>query len=221
MSETQTLRYELVFQGLRDSDPKTLRELKSALVLDLRLTTEQARQIIEHSPACIQTSPDRFSLNQSLDVLTRAGAKAIIKRVEQKKSIAARAKTVATLPENSSLPASPQTRQFSQKLSTQFPQTRERKKTSDDTSQAKLQSSEIPRTQQAPSSTILAKLRSDVTISPVLLWTLFALTCGLLIQVGLYADSIQYRRYRQTAQLLEKYIYFIVQDKEYGALSER
>ena len=49
-------------------------------------------------------------------------------------------------------------------------------------------------------------LRREFAISPTLLTLLALLSCALFIQVGIYVDTVQYRRYQKSVRLLEDYI---------------
>ncbi len=70
--------FELVFEGPSDSTPETLRRVKSALVVDLSLTVEDARHILEATPSTIISSSDKNDLNAYYSILKNAGAKVLI-----------------------------------------------------------------------------------------------------------------------------------------------
>lgn len=78
--------FQILFEGPKDSSPDTLRRLKGSLLSDLKLSIDEARQILECAPAPIKSAATSEELKPYLELLQRSGAKATIvangKRIE-------------------------------------------------------------------------------------------------------------------------------------------
>ncbi len=74
------LAYELVFQGVERSEPQALHRLRAALVGDLELTVEEARQVLDGTRYVVRRANSEDELSRLCSILKQAGAKASIVR---------------------------------------------------------------------------------------------------------------------------------------------
>jgi len=58
---TNTGKYSLLFTGLKDKNPVTLRNVKTVFVADLELPIPDIQEILENPPRCIITVDQKSS----------------------------------------------------------------------------------------------------------------------------------------------------------------
>jgi hypothetical protein len=71
---TENDKYSLLFKGLKDDKPTTLRNVKAVFVTDLELPIPTIQEILENPPRCIVKSDQKKRLQESLIALKNAGA---------------------------------------------------------------------------------------------------------------------------------------------------
>jgi hypothetical protein len=71
---SNTGKYSLLFTGLKDEDPTTLRKVKTVFVTDLDLPIPEIQEILDNPPRCILSADQRNDLKALLKSLKAAGA---------------------------------------------------------------------------------------------------------------------------------------------------
>jgi hypothetical protein len=71
---SNTGKYSLLFTGLKDEDPTTLRRVKTAFVSDLELPIPEIQEILENPPRSILSADQKNDLKAVLKTLKNAGA---------------------------------------------------------------------------------------------------------------------------------------------------
>ncbi len=223
--QSNQLSFELLLEGTRDQKTLTVRRIRSILMEELELQMEEAQSLLETTPVAIHRAPNIDLLRPLLDRLSRSGARAQIIRHTQaaqhtptpkdNQPVAAlKARTLPAPLKLSEVQSGHQTQSAAKtprspiegKDST-LKQNLTHSKKNPTPKRANKPHDSVYRTQVVTlDRQFRLYLKREFALSPTLLTLLALLSCALFIQVGIYVDTVQYKRYQKSVRLLENYL---------------
>ena len=70
---TESLSYQLIFEGPKNSEPETLRRIKGAMISDLEFSISEVQEFLQDLPSIILATHNEKKVKKTLDLITAAG----------------------------------------------------------------------------------------------------------------------------------------------------